>query len=120
MRIGAAQRQLSRTNGERISAPSYSRFTRIGWIRRFRDTVLHKGALVWCDDDDGSWWLGKASASATEDGLLLVRGLDDAGPIKLPLPPARHTTSKGAVQGPRFIEVQVTNAFSRGIQRNVD
>ena len=50
---------------------------RAEWLRRYRDTVLPKGAHVWCKGDDGLWWLGKVSASMTEDGAHLVRVLDD-------------------------------------------
>ena len=46
MRIGAAQRELSRNNGERCLAPHYACVTRAYWLRRYRDTVLPKGAHV--------------------------------------------------------------------------
>ena len=90
MRIGAAQRELSRNNGERFLAPGYSCVPLAECLRRYRDTVLPKGAHFWCKGDDGLWWLGKISASTTEDGVYLVRFLDDPGPIKLP-PPRRAT-----------------------------
>ena len=61
--------------------------------------MLPKGAHFWYKGDDGLWWLGKISARTTENGIYLVRCLDDPGPIKLALPPARYTTSTGAVQG---------------------
>ena len=44
MRIGAAQRELSRNNGERFLAPGYARVPRVDWLRRYHDTVLPKGA----------------------------------------------------------------------------
>ena len=47
MRIGAAQRELSRNNGERFLAPGYACVTRAEWLRRYRDTVLPKGAHFW-------------------------------------------------------------------------
>ena len=56
----------------------------------------------------------------TEDGIYLVRFLDDPGPIKLPVPPARYTTSAGAVRGSWCLQVYEASAFPRGIQRNVD
>ena len=73
MRIGAAQRKLSRNHGERFLAPGYACAPRAEWLRCYRDTVLPKGAHVWYKGDDGMWWLGKISASTTEDGVYLVR-----------------------------------------------
>ena len=77
----------------------YRRMRHAEWLRRYHDTVLPKGAHFWYKGDDGLWWLGKISARTTEDGVYLVRLLDDPGPIKLPLSPARYTTSTGAVRG---------------------
>ena len=65
MRIGAAQRELSRNNGERFLAPGYACVPRAKWLRRYRDTVLSKGYHVWYKSDDGLWWLGKISANTT-------------------------------------------------------
>ena len=62
----------------------------------------------------------KISASATEDKVYLVRFLGDPGPIKLPLPPARYTTSTGAVRGSWCLQVHIASEFLRGIQPNVD
>ena len=73
MRIGAAQRELSRNNGERFLAPGYACVTRAEWLRRYRDTVLPKGAHFWYKGDDGLWWLGKVSARTADDGVYLVR-----------------------------------------------
>ena len=53
MWIGAAQRELSRNNGERFWAPGYACVPRADWLRRCRDTVLPKGAHVWYKGDDG-------------------------------------------------------------------
>ena len=53
MRIGAAQRKLSCNNGERFLAPGYACVPRAGWLRRYHDTLLLKGAHVWCKVDDG-------------------------------------------------------------------
>ena len=52
--------------------------------------------------------------------MYLVPFLDDPGPIKLPLPPARYTTSTGTVRGSWYLQAHVDNVFPRGIQRNVD
>ena len=120
MRIGAAQRELSRNKGRHFLAPSYARVTRMEWIRRFRNTVLPKGVHLWYKDDDGLWWLGKIGASTTEGGVYLVRLLDDPGTIKLPLPSARYTTSTETVRGSWYLPVHVNNAFPGGTQRNVD
>ena len=120
MRIGAAQRELSRTNGERFLAPGYACVPSADWLRRYHFTVLLQGAHFWHRRDDGFWWLGKLSASATEDKAYLVRFLDDPGPIILPLPPARYTTSTGAVRGSWCLQVHIASVFSRGIQCNVD
>ena len=84
MRISAAQRKLSRNNGERVLAPGYAWVPRAEWLRHYR--VPPKGAHVWYKGDDGLWWLGKISARTTEHEVYLVRLLDDPGPITLPLP----------------------------------
>ena len=120
MRIGAAQRELSHNNGERFLAPGYAYVSRTDWLHRYHDTVLPKGAHVWYKGEDGLWWLGKFSASTTEDKVYLVRFLDDPGPIKLPPLPARYTTSTRAVRGSWCLQVHIGSAFPRGVQRNVD
>ena len=77
MRIGTAQRELFRNSGERFLAPGYACVPRAEWLRHYRDTVLPKGAHFWYKGDDGLWWLGKLRASTKEDGVYLVRFLDD-------------------------------------------
>ena len=120
MRIGAAQRKLFRNNGERFLMPGYACVPRANWLHRYHDTVLPKGAHFWYKGDDGLCWLGKISASTTEDKVYLLHFLDDPRPIKLPLPPARYTTSTGAVRGSWCLQVHIASAFPRGIQCNVD
>ena len=120
MRIGAARRKLSRNHGELFLVPGCACVPRAEWLRCYRDPVLPKGAYVWYKGDDGLWWLGKISASTAEDGVYLARSLDDPGPFKLPLFPARYTTSPGAVRGSWCLQVHVVSAFSRGVHRNVD
>ena len=89
--------------------------------RCYRDTVLPKETRFWYKGDDGLWWLEKKNgASTTEDGVSLAQILDDPGPFKLPLFPARYTTSAGAARGSWCLQVHVSSAFSRGVQRNVD
>ena len=117
MRIGAAQRELSRSNGGCFLAPGYACVSRADWLRRYHDTVLPEGAHFWYKGDDRLWWLGKIRSSTTEDKVYLVRFLDDPGPIKLPLPPACYTTSTGAVRGSWCLQVCIASAFPRGIQR---
>ena len=97
MRTGAAQRELSRSNGERFLVLGYSCVPHAEWLSRLSATVIRNGAHFSYKGDDGLWWLGKISASTDE--VYLVRFLDDRGSIKLPLSPARYTTSTGAVQG---------------------
>ena len=101
-------------------APGYACAPRADWVRCYRDTVLPKGAHVWYTGDDGLWWLRKISANTTEDGVYLVRILNDPRPFKLPLFPARYTTSAGAARGSWCLQVHVASAFPRGVQRNVD
>ena len=120
IRIGAAQRELSRNNGERFPAPGYACAPLADWLRCYHDTVLPMGAHSWYKGDDGLWWLGKISASTTEYKVYLVCFLDDPGPIKVLLLPARYTTSTGTVRGSWCLQVYVATAFPRGIQRNGD
>ena len=98
IRIGAAQRQLPQSNGERFLAPGYGCVPRAEWLSRYSTTVLPNGAHFWCKGDDGLWWLGKISTSTTVDEVYLVRLLDDPGSIKLPLTRARCKNSTGAVR----------------------
>ena len=65
MRIGAAERELSRNNGDRFLAPGYACVPRADCLYRCRHTVLPKGAHVWYKGDDGLWCLGKISTSTT-------------------------------------------------------
>ena len=46
MRIGAAQRELSRANGERFLAPGYGGVPRADWLRHYITTVLPNGAYL--------------------------------------------------------------------------
>ena len=116
MQIAAgAQRELSRNNGERFLVPGYACVLRADWLRRNNDRVLPKRAHVWYKGDDGLWWLRKISASTTGDKVYLVRFLDDPGPIKLPLPPARYTIWTGADRGSWCLQVHIASAFPRGI-----
>ena len=55
MRIGAAQRDFSRSNGERFLAPDYGCVPRAEWISHYRTTVLPNGAHFWYKGGDGLW-----------------------------------------------------------------
>ena len=90
MRIGAAQRELSRNNRERFLAPGL-RPTR-GVVAPLPRHGASQRSPRLVQDYDGLWWLGKINASTTEDRVYLVRILDDPGLIKLPFPPRRYTT----------------------------
>ena len=120
MIIGTAQRELSRSNGERFLAPGYGCVSQANWLRRYCNTVLPNGVHVWYKSDDALWWLGKISAIKPTDGLYLVRFLDNPGPMKLPLSPARYTTSTRTVRDFWCLQIHLTGAFARGVQRNVD
>ena len=78
-----------------------------------REPTFGTGATMACGG------LKKISASTTEDGVSLAQILDDPGPFKLPLFPARYTTSAGAVRGSWCLQVHVASAFSRRVQRKV-
>ena len=120
MRIGAAQRELPRNNGDRFLAHGDGCVPRAEWLSRYSPKVLPNGAHFWYKGDDGLWRLGKISASTTTKGVYLGRFLDDPGPIKLPIPPARYTTSTGAVRGSWCLQLHLASAFARVVQRNVD
>ena len=68
MRIGVAQRELSRANGERFLAPGYGCVPNADWLRHCSATVLPNGARFWCKADDGLWWLEEISARTSIDG----------------------------------------------------
>ena len=120
MRIGAAQRALSRANGERFLAPVYGFVPLADWLRHGSTTVSPNGAHFWYKADDGLRWLGKISARTSIDGDYLARFLDDLGPIKLPLPPAHYTTSTRGIQGSWCLQLRRNRSVARVIQSNLD
>ena len=55
MRVGAAQRELSRDQGARFLSPGYSLITHQDWTRRFSSTILPVGAHFWYKARDVHW-----------------------------------------------------------------
>ena len=62
MRVGAAQRELSRDQGVRLLPPGYSLVTHQDWTRHFSSTILPVGAQFWYKARDLHWCLCKISA----------------------------------------------------------
>ena len=120
MRTGAARREFSWSNGERFLAPDYDCVSHPDWLRRNCSTELPNGAHFGYNGDDILWWLGKISATTPTDGVYLLRFLDDPGPIKLPLSPARYAASTRAVRGSWCLQTHLASASARGVQHNVD
>ena len=52
-RIGAAQRELSRSSFRRFLVPGYGYVSHAYWLRQYCNTVLPIGAHVWCKGEDG-------------------------------------------------------------------
>ena len=62
MRTGAAQRELSRSSGERLLAPGDGCVSHADWLRRYSTTVLPNGAHFKYNGHERLWWLEKISA----------------------------------------------------------
>ncbi len=132
MRIGAAHRELSRSQGQVFLAPGYTLVPRDLWLRNFSTTILPSGAHVWYKARDGLWWLGKIAHRAPPDSpsetlrdpsqgdSYIIRFLDDPGPIKINLPPARYTTTRNAIYGSWCLQRHGTGSLARGLLRNSD
>ena len=111
MRIGAAHRELSRSQGQLFLAPGYTLVPRDICLRNFSNSTLPSGAHVWCKARDSLWWLGKivhrappnASSGNPPDpspaASNIMQFLDDPGPIKINLRPARYTAARNAISG---------------------
>ena len=100
MRIGAAQRELSRANGQRFLAPGYGRVPRADWLRHCSTTrcppmgpIVGTKPMTAC----GGW--GKSALEQPPTGNIWYVFLDHQGPIKVPLSPAHYRTSTGSVRG---------------------
>ena len=61
MRIGAAQRELSRNNGERYFGHGYARVPRTEWLNHYRTTVLPNRDHVWYKGDFGCGCLSRSA-----------------------------------------------------------
>ena len=117
MRIGAAQRELSRNNGERVWRPATPAYNAQSG---FAATATRCSPREPTFGTRGRRSVEVAWKNQRENGTYLGQFLDDPGPIKLPLPPACYTTSTGAVRGYWCLQVHDARAFPRGIQRYVD
>ena len=120
MRVGAAQRELSRDQGARFLSPGYLLVTRQAWIRSFSGSILPVGAHFWYKARDHHWWLGKISAHTTTTATYIVRFLDDPGPVKLKLSSSNYSTTIGAERSKWCLQTRQGRALQHGILRNVD
>ena len=127
MRIGAAQRELSRSQGQFFLAPGYSLVSRDLWLRHFSATILPSGAHVWYKARDGLWWLGKIAhrppstpSDPSPSTSYIIRFLDDPGPIKIDLSPSRYSTARDAHYGSWCLQRHRTGNLARGVLRNSD
>ena len=122
MRIGAAQRELSRSQGHIFLAPGYTLVPRDIWLSTFSTTLLPPGAHLWYKASNGLWWLGKvahhAPSTSPSDNTYIIRFLDDPGPIKINLRPANYTTSSTANSGSWCLQRHKTGSLARGVLRN--
>ena len=55
IRIGAANRELSRSRGERFLSPGYSLVPRTLWLNSFSSSTLPAGAYLWYKARNGLW-----------------------------------------------------------------
>ena len=87
MRVGAAQRELSRDQVAGFLSRGYSLVTHQDWAHSVSTTVLPVGDRFWYKARDHHWWLGKISAHTKTVAHYVVRFLDDPRPVKLKLSP---------------------------------
>ena len=107
MRIGAAQRELSRSQGQFFLAPGYTLVSGDLWFRTFSAAILPSGAHVWykARTASGGWARSSTALARTPPRYLLHPplprrpGADQnrppAGAI-LNQPPGTPTTDRGA------------------------
>lgn len=121
MRIGA-QRELSRSNGQRFLMPGH------GWLCPARRLVSPLQRYVSSQPSplfvQGRRWFVVAwedqreymtTRTRTPDEVYLVRCLDDPGPIKLPISSVRYQmTLTGAVRYFWCLKVNLASTLARG------
>ena len=122
MRIGAAQRELSRSNGEQFLTPGFGYVSHADWLRRYCNIVLLNVAHFWYEGDDGLWWFGKISATTpTTDGVfdsIFGRSwADQASSFSGALHDFDEICTTFLVSAN---QIDLASAFARGIQRIVD
>ena len=118
--LGAVQRKVSHNLEERFLAPGYACAPHADWLSLYHDTVLPKGAHFWYKGEDWLWWLGKISASTTEDKVYLVRFFLRPGTNQTPSYPGPLHDFDGSRTSAWCLEVHIANVFPQGIQCNVD
>ena len=117
---GGTTPALPQQRGTFSLLPGYACVPRAEWLRRYHDMVLAKGAHVWYKGDDGLWWLEKSAQVQPRTTYIWSDFWTTRGRSNFLFPPARYTTSTGAVRGSWCLQVHIASAFPRGMQRNVD
>ena len=110
-RISAAQREISRNNGERFLAHGYGCVPRAEWLSRYSTTVPPNGAdLVQGRRRFMMAW--EYQRERDHEGGICGAFLDDPWLINL-LTPACSTTSTGAVRGSWRLQLHLASSFAR-------
>ena len=117
VRIGAEQRELSWSNGERFLAPGYGCVSHADWLHRY---FFPTGPTFGARTTTVCGGSGKSARLRQRMGYIWFDFWTIRGPIKLPLSPVRYTTSTRAVRGSWCLQFHLASAFARGVQRNVD
>ena len=121
MRIGAAQREPSRSWGQIFLASGYTLVPRDLCLHSFNSTVLPPGAHHWYKAGDGLWWLSKIAnrvpSDPPSDNTNIIRFLDDPGPVKINLRPPNYTTSSVAIYGSWYLQRHKTGGLVRWVVR---
>ena len=80
MRTEAAQREISRANGEKyVWRPATAARPALTGYATTAPRCSPMEPIFGTKSDDGLWWLTQISARTTTDGEYLVRYLDDSG-----------------------------------------
>ena len=124
MRIGAANRELSRSRGGLFLFPGHIIFPRTISLSRFSSSTLPAGAHLWYKARNGLRWLVKiahrAPADTSSADSWIARFLDDPGPIKINLLLSAYTNSRSAVQGSWCLQRHQTGGLASSVLRNAD